>query len=432
MGESDNADASINTIDLTKAARIEPVMRRGFSSKDVTIALLRREFTACLSEKNQDLKPSLFLDSGEGDGHSAVRNTKSASATQAILNICFSKDCDATLRFGCKGRGRVNACLCNQGKYVSITARLKKKMAVHVAANARLKLNAWNVFSVKDAGYPLPTQLSVATLAGILSGFDDPRHVAQGLVVISGGTGSGKTQTAQALVLDYLLRRRASLRRIPHLVTFEDPIEPWKVYQKTKQPNSREPERILTAANAVRIGINFTARERDKDVQSLTHAIRDAKRQTPACMFIGEVRDASEWEEVLEFAGSGHLVVVTTHAGSLVETIGRLLRGVRAKTPAERGWAARQILGCVHIEKEAGGGEALLPAVWAGRPKAVNDLIADGLSAVVPNGDYILSRQQFIERVAKKFRTWGNAKREGKTNAQRLNAAALALDLKDF
>jgi hypothetical protein len=398
MGKTDEA---VNVISIDRFEADEAYMCWGFAEdrKDVTIALALERFEECLQAKNLDLPPKCFGPSKK----------------------VYHTDCDANLNIlNVEGRGRVNACLCNQGRYVSVTMRLQKKMNVPPDSQRPVEHN-WEAFSGDDSKYILPTRSVVNVLNSLFSGFGGKRNAspaarykpAQGLVVISGGTGSSKTQTAQALVLDYVLGRFCIAERIPHLLTFEDPIEPWKVYRPAQEARQAEQIRILDAINAPRFGMNFTARELKKDVDSLKQAIRDAKRQTPACMFIGEVRDSAEWKAVLEFAGSGHLAVVTTHAGSLIETHSRIIQALEAKTPAERGWIARQILGCVHIEKDEvawtpGDGKpsgasarpqmAIFPAVWVGRPKAVNDLITDGLGALVPNGDYILSRQQFIKK----------------------------------
>ena len=48
-------------------------------------------------------------------------------------------------------------------------------------------------------------------------------------------------------------------------------------------------------------------REKGKDVACLDEAINDAKRQTPACFFIGEIRDSNDWQRAVAFAGTGHL-----------------------------------------------------------------------------------------------------------------------------
>src|SRR5207249_2189827 len=95
-------------------------------------------------------------------------------------------------------------------------------------------------------------------------------------------------------------------------------------------------------------GIDYTSRQKGIDVHDLKCASEDALRQTPAVFYIGEVRDASDWKEVLEFAGTGHLVVTTAHAGSLIEAMIKLLGAVDAKTPADRRRYAEKILAVVH------------------------------------------------------------------------------------
>ncbi|MBI3721564.1 MAG: Flp pilus assembly complex ATPase component TadA [Fimbriimonas ginsengisoli] len=151
----------------------------------------------------------------------------------------------------------------------------------------------------------------------------------------------------------------------------------------------------------------------EEDTEDLRHALSDALRQKPTALFLDEVRNTADWNHVLRFAGSGHLIVTTAHAGSLVEAMSWLLTAMNAKTPAARGAVAERILGLVHIRREripcaeSGNppkqkvwsealqgrfpdGESpaeinvLLPALWRNTPAGVNALVADGLSSIIP------------------------------------------------
>ena len=101
----------------------------------------------------------------------------------------------------------------------------------------------------------------------------------------------------------------------------------------------------------------------------------------------------------MRFAGTGHLVIATAHAGSLIEAMERIFRGVNAKTAAQRGQIAQRILAVIHqlkfdlipvLQRHTacmlpGKFEMLLPALWRRTPSGVAALVSDGLSSVLPN-----------------------------------------------
>jgi Type II/IV secretion system protein len=224
----------------------------------------------------------------------------------------------------------------------------------------------------------------------------------KGLVVFSAATNSAKSSVAQAFCLEAirrtLLDAGARRKRRPHLVTFEDPIEGWTIGKRSTKDHSFDKAPLKGPADAVKFGFCLTARERGKDVANLALALNHARRQTPTCFYIGEVRDIDEWKECIDFAGSGHLVVATTHASSLCETVARILRAVNATLPTDRRNVGAQLQACIHLQLESlsSGRGIVLPALWIRKGAALNSLVADGLSSVVPNGDYVLSRHQFL------------------------------------
>jgi hypothetical protein len=174
--------------------------------------------------------------------------------------------------------------------------------------------------------------------------------------------------------------------RRPHLVTLEDPIEEYYArYPGTKTP--------VPPTHLAQWGLDYTPRQigRQKDTASLADGLRDALRQTPSVVYIGEVRDPREWEEILKFAGTGHLVVATAHAGSLVESMAKIFEGTGTRNAAQRAQIAERILGLIHIRsgevrlQRNPAGEVLLPAVWRRSPKGISNLVTDGLSSITPN-----------------------------------------------
>jgi type II/IV secretion system protein len=166
----------------------------------------------------------------------------------------------------------------------------------------------------------------------------------QGLLVVAGSTKSGKSNITRGLIAEYLstVYDQHGGKDPPRLLTYEDPIEV-PLFRDEKSPIDFDFGRLRQDL------VSYTPREKGGDVRNLRQAIRDALRQTPTVFYVGEVRDGQEWREILDFAGTGHFVVVTTHAGSLAELMSKLLHEAHAHTAAERGYYAGRLVGLVHL-----------------------------------------------------------------------------------
>ncbi|MBC7500118.1 MAG: PilT/PilU family type 4a pilus ATPase [Herminiimonas sp.] len=119
----------------------------------------------------------------------------------------------------------------------------------------------------------------------------------RGLLLVVGATGSGKSTTI-ASMLDYRNGLRAG-----HILTLEDPIE-YLFRNKKSIVNQRE------------IGI---------DSNSLAIALKNALRQAPDCILIGEIRDKDTMSAAMAYAQSGHLVVATLHANNSYQALTRII-----------------------------------------------------------------------------------------------------------
>ena len=119
----------------------------------------------------------------------------------------------------------------------------------------------------------------------------------QGMVLLAGPTGSGKTTTI-ASMLNWVNRNYRK-----HILTLEDPVE--FVYTEEKcLINQRE------------IGL---------DVVNFDHGMRQAVREDPDIMLLGEMRDHETFLTAIQAAETGHLVFGTIHASGAPETVGRIL-----------------------------------------------------------------------------------------------------------
>jgi len=134
----------------------------------------------------------------------------------------------------------------------------------------------------------------------------------EGLVILAGVTGSGKSTTI-ASMLDYINGREPL-----HILTVEDPIE-FTFTDKKSVINQRE------------IGL---------DTRDWHKALKDAVRQDPDVILVGELRDVETFEAAVHAAETGHLVFGTIHASSSGTTINRILD----LFPPEKHAAIRQAL----------------------------------------------------------------------------------------
>lgn len=209
-----------------------------------------------------------------------------------------------------------------------------------------------------------------------------------GLIAITGATDSSKSLITRGLIFLILeeaaKKARRAKQRKPHLVTFEDPIEQYYVKDPIDNTVPETPETLIQLLDA--LYVDYTPREKDADADSLKQVTKDALRQTPAILFVGETREKEEWKDLLEFAGSGHLVITTSHASSVVEAMSGIFRATDTNTPARRSEIARRILGIINIRgfMPEPNIRALLPALWKRTSHSMNNLIADGLASILP------------------------------------------------
>lgn len=118
----------------------------------------------------------------------------------------------------------------------------------------------------------------------------------QGLILVTGPTGSGKSSTLAAL-LDYVNQRQKK-----HILTLEDPIEyPLK-------------------SNSCRV----TRREIGDDVPGFSLGVQNSLRHDPDIIVVGEIKDADTTRAALQASETGHLVLGTLHTNSSTETVKRL------------------------------------------------------------------------------------------------------------
>jgi twitching motility protein PilT len=204
-----------------------------------------------------------------GDGRLTSEEMQEAleQITTPEQREAFAKDLELDFAYSISGlaRFRVNAAL--QRGTVSLALR---------------QVN-WRIPTIEELGLPEVTKVLVMK--------------PDGLILVTGPTGSGKSTTLAAM-LDYLNEREA--RRV---VTVEDPIE---YLFRDKQ-------------------CFFTQRELGADTRSFSAALKHVLRQDPDVILVGEMRDLETIATALTAAETGHLVLATLHTPSAPQAIDRII-----------------------------------------------------------------------------------------------------------
>ena len=176
---------------------------------------------------------------------------------------------------------------------------------------------------------------------------------SQGLVIVTGVTGSGKSTTIASL-LQYINRHRGA-----RIITLEDPIE-----------------YVLESEKAL-----ISQRELGRHISSFADGLRAALREDPDVIFVGEIRDNETGALALSAAETGHLVLSTMHTRDTRGAISRLVDmfpGSRAKELASQlSFALSMVVGQKLVPNFEGGGRLLAMEILKNQP-AISHLIRSG------------------------------------------------------
>ena len=183
---------------------------------------------------------------------------------------------------------------------------------------------------------------------------------SQGLVLITGETGSGKSTTLAA-ILNQINRNEAK-----HILTLEDPIE-----------------YVYTPARCV-----INQREVGKDTQSFASGLRAALREDPDVILVGEMRDLETIETALTAAETGHLVFGTVHTSSAADSIDRIVdvfpAGRQQQIRLQLSMTLRAVLSQQLLPRASGGGRVLACEVMRVNG-AIRNLIREGKTPQIAN-----------------------------------------------
>ncbi len=193
-----------------------------------------------------------------------------------------------------------------------------------------------------------------------------------GLILMVGATGTGKSTTLAAM----LEQRNQQLAG--HILTIEDPIE-FLFTNKKSVVNQRE------------VG---------RDTQTLQVGLRNALRQAPDCIMIGEIRDRETMTSAISYALSGHLVLSTLHANNSYHALGRILSFY---TPEAR----PALLADLAAGLRAVISQRLVRATAGGRIPAVEVMLNSKLiSTLIEQGDFNAIKEAMEKSLAEGSQTF--------------------------
>ena len=188
--------------------------------------------------------------------------------------------------------------LMNEKQRLEFETELECNFAISVPNVSRFRVNVFQqqlhvgmVIRTITAEIPSFTKLQLPT------SLKDVIMEKRGLVLVVGGTGSGKS-TSLAAMIDHRNENSAG-----HIITVEDPVEYVHKHKKSM----------------------ITHREVGVDCHSWHNALKNTLRQAPDVILIGEIRDTETMEHAIAFAETGHLCLGTLHANNANQALDRII-----------------------------------------------------------------------------------------------------------
>lgn len=176
--------------------------------------------------------------------------------------------------------------------------RLECDFAIPLADQARFRVNVFRQRG--EVGMVLrriPNEIPTIAELGVPEILSEMIMNKRGLILMVGGTGSGKSTTLAAMIN----HRNANMSG--HILTIEDPVE-------FSHPN------LKAIVNQREVGV---------DTQSYANALKASLREAPDVILIGEIRDRTTMEAALELANTGHLAISTLHANNANQAMERVI-----------------------------------------------------------------------------------------------------------
>ena len=228
--------------------------------------------------------------------------------------------------------------------------RLEKHMAVDVGYGvpgvARFRGNIYSQRGNLAAVFRrVPFQVKSLEELDLPTVLGDFCKLHQGLVLVTGPTGSGKSTTLAAIIKWIVANRPV------HVITIEDPME------------------FLFADNVASI----SQRELGTDTLSYSEALKNSLRQDPDVIMVGEMRDPETIQTVITAAETGHLVFSTLHTNNATQTIDRILDSFppeqQGQVRSQLSLVLRAVISMKLVQRREGEGRVAALEIMRNSPK---------------------------------------------------------------
>ncbi len=230
--------------------------------------------------------------------------------------------------------------------------------AAFSVGDLRCRLHVYKAGGLRAAAIRILPAMETAGEDPDMAWMEKLAQLDRGLVLFTGASGSGKS-TAMARLLTMIGQKRAC-----HVVTLEDPVE-----------------YILTLDKAL-----VHQREIGRDVADFPSGVREALREDPDVIAVGEMRDAETISAALTAAETGHLVIGTLHSARAKDAVGRMIHAF----PSERENEIRSLLSAnlsaiaAQVLWRAGKETYLVREILTNVP-AISHLIREGKEEQIPS-----------------------------------------------
>lgn len=224
----------------------------------------------------------------------------------------------------------------------------------------RFRINAYyQQDSIAAAFRLIPSQIRTIDELYLPKTYHKFSTLEQGLVLITGPTGHGKSTTLAAII------QEINTNRAKHIVTIEDPIE-----------------YVFPAGKSL-----IDQREMHQDTHSWEIALRSVLRQDPDVVLIGEMRDRETISSAITIAETGHLALATLHTNSATQTIDRIIDSFPASQQGQVRSQLADVIQAVVAQRLIpirGGGRRAVSEVMLTN-SAVRNLIREGKTPQLDN-----------------------------------------------
>ncbi|MEK7813259.1 MAG: type IV pilus twitching motility protein PilT [Candidatus Desantisbacteria bacterium] len=272
---------------------------------------------------------------------------------------------------------------------------------------ARFRVNAFKQRGVQGAVIRMvPYEIPAINSLGLPHVIEELATKPQGLVLVTGPTGSGKSTTLAAIV------GQINATRNCHIITVEDPIE------------------FLHRDNLAAI----EQREIEVDTKSFREALRRALRQDPDVILIGEMRDLETVATAISAAETGHLVLSTLHTNDATQTVDRIIDIFPSnKQQQVRIQLSMTLLGVVSqrlLKRADGNGRVAAVEIMINNP-LIKDIIekgnTSGIRKVIESSGTYWKMQTLTQSVADLINTGAITMEEGLSAVPNADELRLAL-----